>query len=304
MVVHIACVYNPLFLLTQLWHYTFYDELHIDPREHPVLLTEAPLNPKVNRERMTQIMFETFNTPAMYVATKAVLSLYASGRLTGVVFDSGDAVSYCVPICDGYALPNDIIHLELAGRDLTDYLMEMLDKKGHSFTTKAEYKIVRDMKEKLCYVALNFEGEMQASVNNSDLVKSYELPDGQVITIDKERFSCPEALFQPSLLGKESVSIPDSILKCNINVPKDRYAYVVLSGGNTLFPGIAERMQKEIAALSPPTVETKVIAPEQRQSSAWIGGSVLASLATFQEKWITKQEYDEHGPAIIHKKCF
>ena len=293
-----------LFLLTQLWHYTFYDELYIDLKEHPVLLMEAPLNPKVNREKMTQIMFETFNTPAMYVASKAVLSLYASGHLTGVVFDSGDAVSYCVPIYDGYALPNDIIHLELAGRDLTDYLMEMLDKKGHSFTTIAEHKIVRDIKEKLCYVAVNFEEEMQASVNNSNLVKSYELPDGQVITIDKERFSCPEALFQPSLLGKESISIPDSILKCNTNVPKDRYACIVLSGGNTLFPGIAERMQKEIAALSPPTVETKVIAPELRQSSAWIGGSVLASLANFQEKWITKQEYDESGPAIVHKKCF
>ena len=248
-------------------------------------------------------MFETFNTPAMYVATKAVLSLYASGHLTGVVFDSGDAVSYCVPIHDGYALSNDIIHLELAGRDLTDYLMKMLIEKGHSFTTTAEYKIVRDMKEKLCYVALDFQEEMRALVNNTDLVKSYKLPDGQVITIDKERFSCPEALFQPSLLGRDSMSIPDSVMKCNVNVPKDRYTCIVLSGGNTMFPGITERMQKEISALSPPAVQVKVIAPEQRQSSAWIGGSVLASLANFQDKWITRQEYDESGPAIVHTKC-
>ena len=252
---------------------------------------------------MTLVMFETFNIPAMYVATKAVLSLYASGHLTGVVFDSGDAVSYSVPIYNGYALPNDIIHLELAGRDLTDYLMKMLAEKSHSFKTTAEYKIARDIKEKLCYIAQNFEEEMQASVNDTNLEKSYKLPDGQVITIDKERFSCPEALFQPSLLGRESMSIPDSLIKCNINVPKDSYNCFVLSGGNTMFPGITERMQKELAALSPPTVKIKVIAPEQRQSSAWTGGSILASLPNFQEKWISKQDYDESGPAIVHTKC-
>ena len=275
----------------------------IDPKKHPVLLTEAPLNPKVNREKMTHIMFETFNIPAMYVATKAVLSLYASGHLTGVVFDSGDAVSYSVPICNGYALPNDIIHLELAGRDLTDYLIKMLGEKGHYFKTIAEHKIVRDIKEKLCYVALNFKEEIQKPVNDTDMEKSYKLPDGQVITIGKERFCCPEALFQPSLLGRESMSIPDSLIKCNVNIPRDSYNYIVLSGGNTMFPGITERLQKEIAALSPPTVKIKVIAPEQRQSSAWTGGSILASLPTFQENWITKQDFDESGPAIVHKKC-
>ena len=99
------------------------------------------------------------------------------------------------------------------------------------------------------------------------------------------------------------MSIPDSLIKCNVNIPRDSYNYIVLSGGNTMFPGITERLQKEIAALSPPTVKIKVIAPEQRQSSAWTGGSILASLPTFQENWITKQDFDESGPAIVHKKC-
>ena len=292
--------------MEKIWHQTFYNKLHLDPREHPILLTEAPLNPKANREKMTEIMFEKFQPPAMYVANQAVLSFFASGRTTGIVLDSGHSVTHSVPLYDGYALPYASLSLDMGGQHLTDFLTTILAERGYHFTTTREKEMLVELKEKLCYVAIDFGNEKQTE-------SAYELPDGTIIHVGNERFRCPEALFlnfQNKITGcpegfrgvHESLVHP-SISRCDFELRQVLFENIVLAGGSTLFPGFANRMKKEMTALAPHgSMGVKVI--PAKEYSAWIGGSQLGSISSFPSMWISKEEYDECGPYIVQKRCF
>ncbi|ELP92145.1 actin, putative [Entamoeba invadens IP1] len=285
--------------MEKLWYHAFYNELKTPPEDRPLLLTAPPTTTSAYKNRMMQIMFETFNVPSLFICPQAVLSLYTSGRLTGLVLDSGDGVTHAVPVYEGFSLPHSVLSLDLAGRDLTEYMMKILTESGNSFTTTADREICKDIKENLCYVAGDYMDELQKMEKSVDLKKSYELPDGQEIVIGNERFRCPEALFVPGYIGLECDGIHEttynSIMKCDVDIRKDLYKNIVLSGGSTMFSGLRDRMENEIKKLAPRTMEVKVIAPEMRKYSVWIGGSILASLSTFQYLTTAKEDYEESG---------
>ena len=293
--------------MEKLWNHTLLEDLKVSPNEHPVILTESPLNPKANREKMVQIMFETFNVPSLFLGSQPVLSLYSTGKTIGTVLDIGDTVCNIVPVCEGYACTDGISTLNIGGRDLTEYLMELLNALGYAFTT-VEREIVRDMKEKLGYIAIDYHKELHnLQTSTLDKLSEYELPDGQIISLCNEKYQCPEILFQPSLMNNESSGIHEltynSIMKCNSDIRNELFNNIVLSGGSTMFPGFEERFKKELITLSSNDINIDITSAPSRPHSAWIGASKLCNEPNILDRFISFEDYDEYGPSIIHQIC-
>uniref|UniRef100_A0A7S0XM23 Actin n=1 Tax=Pseudo-nitzschia delicatissima TaxID=44447 RepID=A0A7S0XM23_9STRA len=282
-----------------IWKHTFLDHLRVPPEAQPVLLTEAPINPKANREHMFRIMLESLGVPALYVNNQAVLSLYASGRTTGCVLDSGHGVTHAVPIYERYLLPHAVIRMDLAGKDLSEYMNKVLMERELDCSRYAQIELANEMKETICFVSLDFEQDMKMAAETDALEIPFELPNGEIILLGIERFRCPEALFRPELMGfKEMGGIANitfsAITKCEEDIRTALFANTVLAGGSTLFPGIGKRMSKEISTLcADDSLEINIEAPPERMYSAFAGGSIVASLPEFQTMWIKKEEFEK-----------
>lgn len=294
--------------MDKIWSYVYDEGLKTLSEEHPVLLTEAPLNPRANRDMAAQVLFETFNVPALYISIQAVLSLYASGRTTGVVLDAGDGVSHAVPVFQGFTVPNSIRRIDVAGRDVTEHLQQLLRKNGYVFHTSAEKEVVRLIKEATSYVAKDpkkEEKEWAAAKTDTSKHAEYVLPDGNKLKIGTERFRAPEILFNPEIIGTEYPGVHqmvvDAITRTDLDLRKDLYANIVLSGGTTLTKGFGDRLLSEIQKVAVKDMRIKIFAPPERKYSTWIGGSILGGLSTFKKMWVSLDDWHE-DPEIIHKK--
>ena len=291
--------------------HTIYNELRVDPTECSVMFTEAPMNPKANREKMIDIAFNTFGFKSFYVGIQAVLAMFSTGRTTAIVLDSGDGVTHAVPIYETYSVPHAVTKAMLAGRDVSAYLMKILTERGWNFETTAQFQIVRELKEKMCYTSLDFkkdQSECETQEWKEKYEKPYQLPDGNLLTTGSERYRATEIMFQPSLTGKDVPGVHklvyNSIMECDLDVRKALWENIILSGGNTMFDQYSERLELELKALAPPSIHLKVVSQPDRKYAVFIGAAQLANLSAFYNSWITREEFDEHGVSYVHRKCF
>ncbi|ODV85415.1 hypothetical protein CANARDRAFT_28214 [[Candida] arabinofermentans NRRL YB-2248] len=283
-------------------------ELSIKVDQHPLLITEQPLNPKKNRDKMCEMMFETFSFPTMYISIPSVLSLYSMGRTTGVVLDSGDGVTVAVPVYEGFAVPGSIKRMNVAGRDITEQAQLMLMRAGYYMGSSSDFEIVRSLKERLCYVDISVRNTKKHLIGNtseSHIMRDFLLPDGKTLKINDEALCQPaEILYNPESFGLENLPINElmknSIMKTDMDLRQQLFQNIVLCGGSTLIKNFGSRLLNELKK-DDKELKLKIFASPERKISCFVGGSILSSLSTFKKIWITKSEYYE-DPNIVHKK--
>ncbi|XP_012862922.1 actin-like [Echinops telfairi] len=291
----------------KIWHHTFYQVLHVAPDQHPLMMTDPPLSSSSYKEKVSQIMFETFNIPALYLANQGVLALYSCGKTTGMTIESGEGMTYFVPIFEGCPLRQSIMKLDIAGQDLTLYLLQLLSESGYSFVSRGDKDYAQDLKEKCCYVALDFEKEL-AKAQSPSFKQTFQLPDGQEVQVGRERFLCPEALFKPGVLAPERsrlsihMAASQSISSCPRTLWKTLFRNILLAGGTGSCSGLCLRLKKEMNEVVSPYLSVKVSTCPYTVYASWIGGSILCSLSMFKDMWVTQEEYRDIGLSSISRR--
>ncbi|CDW84717.1 actin i [Stylonychia lemnae] len=283
--------------------YCFSNELKVASEEHNVIMSEVPFQSPADREKLAQLMFETFNVSGFYLANLGLLSVQGSGRQSGIFCESGAHMTHTIPVSDGVVITSAIQRAEFGGKDINELMIKLLSDKGYSFTTTAERLNARQLKEKYCIVAQDYESALE---DNEE--KYYETPDGTAINFSNERYKGAEAIFKPNdLCGRGVDSIQDMIMKSiegsDEGVRANLFGTIVLSGGNTLFEGIRDRLQKEIESRAGDPGIVRVIADDSRKYGVFNGASILASSSMMDTMWIQREEYAESGASIVQTKC-
>ncbi|XP_062966057.1 actin-like protein 9 [Cynocephalus volans] len=289
-----------------IWRHMLEHDLQVATQDHPLLFSDPPFSPATNREKLVEVAFESLHSPAMYVASQSVLSVYAHGRVSGLAVDTGHGVTYTVPVFQGYNLPHATERLDLAGNHLTAFLAETLVRSGLSLGEQG-LDVVQDIKHQHCYVASDIQKEQARPEHQYR--QTLQLPDGQTVTLGRELFQCPELLFNPpEIPGLSPVGVPamaqQSLCKVPLEVQAEVAQHVLLCGGSSLFTGFEGRFRAELLSRLPPEAHVAVVAQPARSISVWIGGSILASLRAFQSCWILREQYEEQGPHVVYRKCY
>ncbi|ELP92083.1 actin, putative [Entamoeba invadens IP1] len=287
--------------MERIWHHTLYNELRVEPSEHSILLTEDFKDSGETREKMAQLMFEKFQAPSVCIEKPAVLSMYSSKKTAGVIVESGEDVLRILPFYQSTPDIHNSYYNTFGGKDVTDTLKELIEQRIYTFSTFSECEIVRDIKEKLCYVSKDIAKERK----NKEVLLSYELPDNTIISIGKELYEAPEVLFRPKEIGVSCDSIQQVIVntidKCDPKHYREYFDNIILSGGNTTLKGFEERLNQEIKSLVPST-SINIIAEENRKHSACVGGTLLVSTSSFENKCVSLHEYNECGGSALLSK--
>ena len=284
--------------ISQIFNYIFnnLDISSIEIKEHPVLIAEPLLNPKDNRKNIAKALFEECKIEHLFFASQPILSLFSTSSTSGAVLESGEGVTQSCIIYEGYAIPGSYKRINLGGKEVTEYLQYLLNRKGYDLRNSDGFQITKKIKEELCEV---YPYDKKDDVE----IKNYILPDDTTIEIGEERKLAPEILFNPLLREYEYPSIPEilseSINKTNVDLKLQLYGSILLSGGNTNIKGMKERIYKEIKKLASKNAKVRLLTPSKPEYCSWIGGNIISSLEISKEMWISKKEWMEKGEYLI-----
>ncbi|KAK1602216.1 hypothetical protein QYE76_018927 [Lolium multiflorum] len=316
--------------MEKFWQQCIFNYLRCDPEDHYFLLTESPLTPPETREYTGEIMFETFNVPGLYIAVQPVLALAAGYtttkcEMTGVVVDVGDGATHIVPVADGYVIGSSIRSIPLTGKDVTQFIQQLIKERGEHIPPEESFDVARRAKEMYCYtcsdIVKEFNKHDREPSKYTKRLTGIKPKTGAPYTCDigYERFMGPEIFFHPEIYNSDfTTPLQDVIDMCIQSSPIDTrrslYKNIVLSGGSTMFKDFHRRLQRDLKKIvdvrvrasnarlggdaKAQPVEVNVVSHPIQRYAVWFGGSVLASTTEFYEACHTKAEYEEYGASI------